>query len=431
VAGAFLLQPSPSLKRRKTAEILSGTPNPAPLNIEETKQRLTALRRDVVEHLPELVEQFRTTCAAGGQAEVAVARDVEDVVRRVERICGSVRCVAINNAATVKKELAPGLRQAGFRIIDSYPAQFPAFENRFQHYWEMPALEIDSLSLSFGEPLALDPLRDRATQQRQDFVAVLGVAAVSAEDGSLYFLQHSRNILDVYAQARAVILVVGLDKVTRRADDACFQTRCMGMFGAQAPLFDLPPGSAAAAVTEASPVTPAATSDQRVHIILLDNGRLQLRQGVGAELLTCIMCRRCIIYCPTYRYFRGPARWSPKEYVYWHFLGRNPSLDLCLLCGKCRVSCPIDIDIPGLIMRRREEQPRSLADTALAHFETMAKVGSKYAGLANWALASRVSRWVADRALHVSKQRHLPRFRRENFMQWFRSQAATQGKPDD
>lgn len=420
MAGAFLLQPSPSLKRQQAAEVLSGTPKPAVLTVEDAQQRLKAVRRDVVENLPGLVEQFRSTGAANGRAEVCIAADVGDAVSQVSRICESTRVMAINNAATVKKELAPALRRAGFRVIDSYPAQFPAFENRFRNYWDMPPLDFDSLNLAFGVPVALDPLRQRRMQQPpEDFVAVLGVSAVSAEDGAVYFLQHSHNILDAYTQARRVILVVGLDKVTRRSEDAFFQTKCMGIFGAQAPLFDFPPAPATTATTAESAVARARMGDKKIHVILLDNGRLRMWQSPGRELLTCIMCRRCIIRCPTYRYFRGPARWSPKEYVYWHFLGDNPSLELCLLCGRCRASCPIDIDIPGLIMQRREREPRSLADTALSNFETIAKLGSRYAGLANWALSNRLGRWFADRTLGLSKRRHLPRFQKKSFAEWF------------
>jgi len=58
---------------------------------------------------------------------------------------------------------------------------------------------------------------------RKGLCCTTGVNAVSADDGTIIFLEHFSNILKDIRQAGKVVLVIGLDKIVPTRADAVFQ----------------------------------------------------------------------------------------------------------------------------------------------------------------------------------------------------------------
>jgi len=102
---------------------------------------------------------------------------------------------------------------------------------------------------------------------------------------------------------------------------------------------------------------------QTRHLVLLDNGRYALRASALAESLCCIRCGACLNACPVFRELGGHAYGS----VYPGPIGSVISSTLidprfaCLsqassLCGACKDICPVDIDLPGMLLKVRAGQ---------------------------------------------------------------------------
>jgi L-lactate dehydrogenase complex protein LldF len=138
-----------------------------------------------------------------------------------------------------------------------------------------------------------------------------------------------------------------------------------------------------------SPSSPASEgSGQRDgplerHLILLDNGRRAVQQSPLAEALYCIRCGSCLNMCPVFREIGGhayvsihgegsiypgpigsvlsPALFGQSEYGQ---LARASSL-----CGACKETCPVDIDLPKLLLRVRAGLTPEIMSTSnqLAH----------------------------------------------------------------
>jgi L-lactate dehydrogenase complex protein LldF len=103
------------------------------------------------------------------------------------------------------------------------------------------------------------------------------------------------------------------------------------------------------------------------HLILIDNGRSALRQSPFAEALYCIRCGACLNACPVFREIGGHAyvgdRGQPAPYpgpigsIISSTLFGVPDFghlaQASTLCGACRDACPVDIDLPKLILRLR------------------------------------------------------------------------------
>jgi L-lactate utilization protein LutB len=422
MTSVFLLEPSAVPKRRQWAETVSERKRAdLALEREEAERRLKEIRSYTVANLESLTERLRSVLGQMADVHVDLAENVPQAVAYIGRVCGPTRSLAVNKSAAVNKELAPALSRAGFEISESYFLQYPAFENRFQQHWQLPPLGFDLLDLSLSTPVDMNRLREWTLTHvgARDTVAVLGVGAASATDGSLYFFQHGRNIADIFQQARKVILVVSLDKVTSGAEEALFQTRCMALFGADSVLLDLQPKENVGPAIDELSMLPREEASTELHVLLLDNGRRRILGTPYRELLTCINCRACIKQCPTYNHFAGPYRWSPKEYVYFFAQGRNHSLDLCIQCGLCRRRCPIDIDIPGLIAFSRSRKRWSVLDQVMANLETLMRLSSTAPLFANKAATSRALRHLAHRTVGLSEERQLPRLPRGSFERWF------------
>jgi L-lactate utilization protein LutB len=98
------------------------------------------------------------------------------------------------------------------------------------------------------------------------------------------------------------------------------------------------------------------------HLVLLDNGRTDvLADQVGRQSLRCIRCSACLNVCPVYTRVGGHA----YESVYPGPIGAilTPQLHgmregrtlpyASSLCGACYEVCPVEIDIPKVLVHLR------------------------------------------------------------------------------
>jgi L-lactate dehydrogenase complex protein LldF len=107
---------------------------------------------------------------------------------------------------------------------------------------------------------------------------------------------------------------------------------------------------------------------REIHLVLLDAGRSAiLADPTFREALRCIRCGACLNVCPVYRVIGGHAYGSvypgPIGAVLTPLL-RGPAATPDLpwastLCGACRPACPVDIDLPGLLVAHRARADRA------------------------------------------------------------------------
>ena len=140
-------------------------------------------------------------------------------------------------------------------------------------------------------------------------------------------------------------------------------------------------------------VTPG-DGPQEFHLVLLDNGRTAaLADPAGAAALRCIRCSACLNVCPVYERTGGHAYGSvypgPIGAVLSPQLtgvaGQRRSLPYASsLCGACYDVCPVEIDIPSMLVHLRATQvPR-------------VRAGTERGG--RWRVAG-VTRWASTRPL--------------------------------
>jgi L-lactate utilization protein LutB len=111
---------------------------------------------------------------------------------------------------------------------------------------------------------------------------------------------------------------------------------------------------------------------QTRHLVILDNGRMRLRNSSLKESLYCIRCGACLNACPVFREIGGHAYVGRDAAIAPYpgpigsvispgLLGENfvHLAQASSLCGACREVCPVDIDLPKMLTRVRAGQSLS------------------------------------------------------------------------
>ena len=105
---------------------------------------------------------------------------------------------------------------------------------------------------------------------------------------------------------------------------------------------------------------------QQRHLVIVDNGRSALRNSPLRESLYCIRCGACLNACPVFRELGGHAYRGADGAIAPYpgpigsvvspgLMGENFAqlAQASSLCGACKEACPVDIDLPKMLLRIR------------------------------------------------------------------------------
>ena len=102
-------------------------------------------------------------------------------------------------------------------------------------------------------------------------------------------------------------------------------------------------------------------AELRGHLILFDNNRISLSRSAIRDILMCVNCYVCSLYCPVYLTI-GSLFGSPMMagigalsagYQSGVKMAVSRGLYYCTLCRRCDVECPTDVPITDLILKMR------------------------------------------------------------------------------
>jgi L-lactate utilization protein LutB len=414
-----ILEPAAKERQRQFSRVIVRKGTKA--DLEDIKAQLKRLREYALNNHGSLLAQLQSNIGNYPGVQLATARNTEQAVAYIKEVANGTKLISVNKSSVITNELKPELKNSGFDVYVRYFKEFDDFEKKITDYWQLPDFHQKNLTESFDIATTITELK---SSQVRDYVAVLGVNAISAQDCSLFFLQHFSNISKDLEEARKIILVVGIDKIVKDREDAAFQTRCMGIFGAESALLDLRPKEAERYDFDALPTLPEG-QDRELHVLLLDNGRSKLLDSGFEQLFLCINCRACARQCPIGQPLsRDNAVWSPKNYLFMFLQGRNPSVEACLHCGRCHVECPVEIDTPTLIWKAQVEHAakygRPWKKRFLDNPELMARFGSLMTPLSNIAKSNSLFKAILEMVVGIHRKALLPSFHRHTFWKWAR-----------
>ncbi len=424
----WILEPEQTEKTELTArKLFEGGQKagriPETVSVEELKEQIKKVRQYARDNIDLLVKELQTTLSEQyPKVKVKSALDNVEAVKYITEISDGISIASINNSSMVTQELKPSLADNGFTIINSYLHEFDVEKRKILDYWGLPRLFDKNLRGTFDVAMRMSGLPDVANKQ---YLAILGVNAMSAEDSTAFFLEHFSNIDEDLRLANMVILVVGLDKIVSTRREAAFQTQCMGIFGMESVLLGIGPKSDDGPAIDELPL-PVGDKERELHVIILDNGRTKLLEGKFRDLFLCIGCRACNKHCPIHHSLTGVDYiWTPRTYLNQFLYGTgSKSIDICLHCEACHLECPVDIDLPYLMWQAKADYITQYGTPSkrkiLGRPELLAKLGTTFAPIANWMMARKLVRIPMEAITGVDRRTSLPRFHSQTFRKWFK-----------
>jgi L-lactate dehydrogenase complex protein LldF len=290
------------------------------------------------------------------------------IVAGVARRHGLDEVVKVKSIATDEIRLNESLAAAGVRAVETDLAELiiqlgddaqshilvPAIHKNRSEIRDLFARSLELPDLS-DEPAALAEAA-RLHLRRKFLSARMGVSGANfavAETGTVCVFESEGNGRMCTTLPEVLVTVMGVEKLVPTWRD-------MEVF-----LQLLPRSSTGERM---NPYTSFWTGvrqgdgPREFHLVLLDNGRTGvLADQVGRQALRCIRCSACLNVCPVYSRVGGHA----YESVYpgpigailtpqLHSLREGRSLPWASsLCGACYEVCPVEIDIPRVLVHLR------------------------------------------------------------------------------
>ena len=283
----------------------------------QLRDQMRQMKEHVIRNLPELLEQLETNLTANG-ATVHWAKEGGDVNRiliDIARRANVKKVVKAKSMVTEEVHVNQALENAGVTVVETDLGEYI-----IQLAGEPPShiiapvihRRIEDISAIFQRELDLPPTLDpqvicaaaRTRLRREFLTADMGISGCNfaiAETGTCCIVTNEGNGRMTSSLPRVYVVVMGLEKLVPTVEDAFlqYQALCRSATGQQCSVY--------LSMTSGPRRPGDGEGPEEFHVILLDNGRVDmLARGYG-EALCCIRCGACLNVCPVYREIGGHA----------------------------------------------------------------------------------------------------------------------------
>ncbi len=341
------------------------------------RQRAHNVRLQTINNLDNYLDQFTNQAVNNGMI-VHRAADAEQAVQTVLDIAREKHAKLIAKSKTMVSEeigLNHSLEAAGFQVVETDLGEYIIqLRGESPSHIITPAVHLrkEDVGATFqnklGIPFTTDiPTMTAAARERlrRTFIeADIGLSGVNfgvAESGTICLVTNEGNGRMVTTLPPVHIALMGIERLVPTMEDLALMLEL------------LPRSATGQKITvytnlinaPRQPHEPDGPHER--HIILVDNGRQVMRESPLAEALLCIRCGACLNACPVFAEIGGHAYVNDqgKSSTYPGPIGSIVSPGLfgqtefghfaraSSLCGACKDACPVDIDLPKLLLRVR------------------------------------------------------------------------------
>lgn len=344
---------------------------------EVMRQRAHQVREQVIVNLDHYLEQFTTRLQANG-IQVHQAQSAIDATQIVLEIAEQKKARLVAKSKTMVSEeigLNHALQSKGIQVVETDLGEYIVqLRGERPSHIITPAVHLqrDQVGQTFHRVLGVPPTSDIPTLTatarrvlRKIFLeADIGVSGVNfgvVDTGTLCIVTNEGNGRMVTTLPKTHIALMGIERLVPSLDDLALM------------IYLLPRSATGQKLTVYTSLIngPRSTMDadgpDERHLILVDNGRQGMRQSPLAEALLCIRCGACLNACPVFQEIGGHAYVDQHGHssTYPGPIGSIVSPGLfgqsdfghlaraSSLCGACKEACPVDIDLPRLLLRVR------------------------------------------------------------------------------
>jgi len=406
---------------------------------EDLREAASQIKDNVLSNLSQYLQQFEANAQANGTIVhwAADAKEHNEIVLELLLKNGIRKMVKSKSMLTEECHLNEYLEQQGIDVIDSdLGERIVQLAKEPPSHIVLPCIhkkkeEIgDLFHIHLGTPAGnADPqlLTEAARQHlREVFLtrkaALTGVNFAVAETGEFVVCTNEGNA-DMGAHLADIhIASMGIEKIIP-------QRKHLGVF-----LRLLARSATGQPITTYSSHFVKPRDGQRLHIIIVDNGRsIQLGREDFRNSLKCIRCGACMNTCPVYRRSGGHSYHTAIAGPIGAILA--PNLDMekyadlpfaSTLCGSCSNVCPVKIDIHQQLYKWRQVIVQK-GYTTTAKKASMKLMAFTLSSPAAYRTGGKVGRWVLKHAPFAVnnkfnpwfKQRDMPETPEQSFGEWY------------
>ena len=344
------------------------------------RTRLRRMKEDAVERLPELTKQFVEAARRVG-AVVYEAKTAEDATRYIgglARARGVTLVVKSKSMVSEEIELNGYLEQLGISPLEADLGEW-IIQQAGAHpsHSVMPCIHMskEEVAAVFSKALGRDippdidlMVRLARGELRERFLSAgMGISGANiavAETGTIIIVTNEGNGRLVTTLPPIHVALLGYDKIVPTIEDAAPQLQLLAKTATaqQLTVYTTFITGKTGASAVPRPAAFRGPADGELHIVLLDNGRWAMRDDAEfREALYCIRCASCANVCPTYRVVGGHV----FGHIYTGVIGTVITpfhhgleaaavpQEACLLCRACQDACPVEIDLPRMVVALR------------------------------------------------------------------------------
>ncbi len=356
----------------------------------QLRSTLRKAKDQAIEHQPELFSQFKAHAEAAG-AIVYQAKTAEEAKQYIYNLCQSKGIQLVVKSKTMVSEeieLNHYLEERNIKPVETDLGEWVAqLDHERPSHMVLPIVHKTRqqvgaiLSQATGREISRENVAEQVavirTEHRKAFLSagmgISGANALIAESGTVMMMTNEGNGRLVTSLPPVHIVLAGYDKLIGTYAEAMTQLRLLAR------------SATGQHITSYNTfITGPATPEKEMHIVLVDNGRSEMRADPRfKDALRCIRCAACANICPPYQQVGGHA----FGHIYsgaiglvvtpFHHgieAGAGPQ-SLCVSCNACETVCPVEIPLPSLILdvRQRTMEAKGLPWIKKVVFGLMAR----------------------------------------------------------
>ncbi|QPC81373.1 iron-sulfur cluster-binding protein [Phototrophicus methaneseepsis] len=347
---------------------------------EFMRQQAAEAKRRALRNLPDNLELAEKNLKENG-FQVKWAVDADEAQKLVIDILKSHQATLVTKSKSMLSEeigLNHALEAVGARVVETDLGEYIIQLNHEPpSHIVAPVIHKTKPEIRdiFVRELGMEPTDDAGEMVafarkmlRADFLAshvgISGGNFVIAETGSLGLVMNEGNGRMCTSVPDVHIALVGIEKVIETVEDYATLDQVLTRTGTGQKL------TVYTNIINGPRREGEADGPREVYIIFVDNGRSDVYATTYAEALSCIRCGACQNACPVYRsvgghsygwVYGGPigAVLTP---LYTGLENASPLPHASSLCGSCKQVCPVDIDLPRMLLDLRRDLVQQKVD---------------------------------------------------------------------
>jgi len=307
-----------------------------------------------------------------------IAKTADEALEIIENLVGKGKLIVKGKSMTGEEiELREHLEELGNEVYETDLGEFiiQKLGSRPMHILS-PAVHVPKedvaqlFSKIAGENLPADIETLVATARKllrekyfQADIGMSGANVVAVDTGTLFLIENEGNIRLATGAPPVHIALVGMEKLVPTLGDAYKVAEVTWRYANYTvPSYvSLVSGPSKTGDIE-KVITYGAHGPREFHVIFMDDGRTELaKHPVLRQSLYCLRCGGCLYECPVFavtaghfgdKYFAGiGAVWAAM--ITQNIEKAAAIAYTCLTCGRCKIRCPVEIDVPEMVVALR------------------------------------------------------------------------------